>query len=222
MNPDVRIIIIAKEPRPGLAKTRLIPALGAEGAAQLADRLLRYTLDQARKAEVGPVELCVAPDVTAPFWPTLAGAGTVAMSQQVEGDLGRKMAQAANRGLATGTPVMLIGTDCPALDAAQLRAMAASLGENDACLCPVRDGGYSLLGLTRPAPELFRDIPWSTSEVAGLTRQRLKELGWRWHESSPLSDIDEPDDLHHLRQHFPTLLPPQSLALSRTTTGATP
>ena len=222
MSSETRIIIIAKEPRPGFAKTRLIPALGATGAAQLAEHMLRHTLAEARKAALGPVELCVAPEVNAPFWQALISAGQAELSQQADGDLGQKMERASGQGLAKGSPVILIGTDCPALDAAQLRAMAASLDTNDACLCPVRDGGYSLLGLTRPAPELFNDIPWSTSEVAALTRQRLRGLGWRWYESAPLSDIDEPEDLQHLRQHFPTLFPEPSPALSRKTTGDKP
>lgn len=216
----VRIIIIAKEPRPGYAKTRLIPALGPQGSAQLADRLLRHTLAQARAANVGPVELCVAPDASAPFWQRLATRNQIELSQQVDGDLGQKMEQASGRGLAKGTPVMLIGTDCPELNAARLRDMAETLTHYDACLCPVLDGGYSLLGLTCPAPELFGDMPWSTSQVAALTRQRLRELGWRWHESAPLSDMDEPEDLRHLRQHFPKLFPEPSPALSRKTTGA--
>jgi len=222
MSPETRIIIIAKEPRPGFAKTRLIPALGANGAARLADRLLRHTLAQAREAGVGPVELCVAPDVNAPFWQSLIRAGQVELSQQADGDLGQKMASASGQGLARGTPVILIGTDCPGLDVAKLRTMAASLKGHDACLCPVLDGGYSLLGLTRPAPELFRNMPWSTSQVAALTRQRLRELGWSWHESAQLSDIDEPDDLHHLHQHFPELLQESSPASAGKTTGDTP
>ncbi|XKH02302.1 TIGR04282 family arsenosugar biosynthesis glycosyltransferase [Marinobacter nauticus] len=208
----VRIIIIAKEPRPGFAKTRLMPALGAGGAADLADRLLRYTLGQAFAANVGPVELCVAPDAGAAYWQALVENAPVtpdqpvALSQQSLGDLGTRMATAARRGLACGTPVMLIGTDCPALDAECLASMAATLADHDACLCPVRDGGYSLLGLTRLDDSLFRDIPWSTDQVAALTRQRLQQLGWSWQESELLNDVDEPTDLHHLEKAHPQLL----------------
>ncbi|MDR9424908.1 MAG: TIGR04282 family arsenosugar biosynthesis glycosyltransferase [Marinobacter sp.] len=201
----VRIIIIAKEPRPGLAKTRLIPALGAEGAAGLADRLLRYTLQQALAADTGPVELCVAPDMHAPFWPSLVGKAPVTLTQQEAGDLGTRMATAAQQGLGQGTPVMLIGTDCPALDVGRLRTMARLLADHDACLCPVRDGGYSLLGLQRLDGSLFQDMPWSTDRVAALTRQRLDRLGWSWQESELLADVDEPTDLSHLEQHYPQL-----------------
>lgn len=208
----VRIIIIAKEPRPGFAKTRLMPALGARGAADLADRLLRHTLTQALAAKAGPVELCVAPDAEAPYWQGLVENipvtpdQPVALTQQIEGDLGTRMANAARRGLENGTPVMLIGTDCPALDAHRLARMAGTLAEHDACLCPVRDGGYSLLGLTRLDDALFRDIPWSTGQVASLTRQRLQQLGWSWQESELLTDVDEPTDLHHLEEAHPQLV----------------
>ncbi|NWO07680.1 MAG: TIGR04282 family arsenosugar biosynthesis glycosyltransferase [Alteromonadaceae bacterium] len=222
MSSETRIIIIAKEPRPGFAKTRLMPALGAAGAAQLAEHMLRHTLAEARKAALGPVELCVAPEVNAPFWQALISAGQAELSQQADGDLGQKMERASGQGLAKGSPVILIGTDCPDLNANQLRTMAASLNTHHACLCPVLDGGYSLLGLTRPAPELFHDMPWSTSQVAALTRQRLRGLGWRWYESAPLSDIDEPEDLQYLSQYFPTLLSAHSPTASRKTTGATP
>ncbi|PPK53364.1 TIGR04282 family arsenosugar biosynthesis glycosyltransferase [Marinobacter persicus] len=207
----VRIIIIAKEPRPGFAKTRLMPALGARGAADLADRLLRHTFTQALAAKVGPVELCVAPDAETPYWQALVENASgnsgqpVALTQQIEGDLGTRMATAARRGLENGTPVMLIGTDCPTLDAGRLARMAATLAEHDACLCPVRDGGYSLLGLTRLDDALFQDIPWSTGQVASLTRQRLKQLGWCWQESELLMDVDEPADLHHLEEAHPQL-----------------
>ena len=208
----VRIIIIAKEPRPGFAKTRLMPALGARGAADLADRLLRHTLTQALEAKVGPVELCVSPDAEAPYWQALveSASGTsgqrVALTQQFEGDLGSRMATAARRGLTYGTPVMLIGTDCPALDADRLATMASMLADHDACLCPVHDGGYSLLGLTRIHDSLFQGIPWSTDQVAALTRQRMEQLGWSWQESEFLTDVDEPTDLHHLEEAHPQLV----------------
>jgi rSAM/selenodomain-associated transferase 1 len=195
----VRIIIIAKEPRPGLAKTRLIPALGAQGAAELADRLLRHTVTQALAADLGQVELCVTPDEDASYWQHWHDNSRIQLTQQAEGDLGVRMATAAEQGLASGLPVMLIGTDCPQLEAPRLQAMAAALTMHDACLCPVLDGGYSLLGLCRFDLSLFSDIPWSTDQVTALTRDRLRQLGWCWQESEPLWDLDEPEDLTRLQ-----------------------
>lgn len=201
----IRILIIAKEPQPGFAKTRLIPALGEQGAADLADRLLHHALQQALAADVGPVELCVTPDPQAAYWQHCAANLPCELSAQVSGDLGMRMAMAAQQGLARGTPVMLIGTDCPALSTQQLQTMAASLARQDACLCPVSDGGYSLLGLRRFNAALFNAMPWSTDHVAALTRQRLAQLEWSWHESEPLWDVDEPEDLVQLRRHYPHL-----------------
>lgn len=205
MNP-ARLIILAKEPIPGLAKTRLIPALGPEKAARLADRLLRRSLGQAIQAGIGPVELCVTPAPGSAYWQTLPGIEAVHLTGQEEGDLGARMAAAATRGLSGGTPVILMGTDCPALDAGYLQAMAKALSHYDSCLCPVADGGYSLLGLSRFHDSLFTGIPWSTSEVAALTRQRLTALGWSCHEVKELNDVDEPEDLEYLKQACPDLL----------------
>lgn len=202
---QTRIIIIAKEPRPGHVKTRLIPALGEAGAAQLADQMLQYTLRQALEAGLGPVELCVSPEPRAAYWQQLAGADQAIVSSQTEGDLGQRMATAARAALHQGLPVMLIGTDCPDLSAGRLRQMADQLQHHDACLCPVLDGGYALLGLRRFHPSLFNDIPWSTAEVARITRQRLAALGWRFAESETLNDIDEPEDLKRLATDHPGL-----------------
>lgn len=209
MMSRVRIIIIAKEPRPGQVKTRLIPALGEAGAARLADRMLRHTLRQALDADLGPVELCVSPDPLADYWQKLAIADRATFSAQTEGDLGQRMAEAAKRALNHGLPVILIGTDCPDLSASRLQYMANLLQHHDACLCPVADGGYALLGLRRFNAGLFSNIPWSTEQVAEITRQRLAALSWRFAESHTLNDVDEPGDLQQLATDHPELISPQ-------------
>jgi len=157
---------------------------------------------QALAADVGPVELCVTPDRRADYWHHWHhwhDNDRIELTEQCHGDLGHRMATAAQQGLASGRPVMLIGTDCPQLEAPRLKTMAAALMKQDACLCPVLDGGYSLLGLRRFDSLLFSDIPWSTDQVTTLTRDRLRQLGWVWHESEPLWDLDEPDDLARLQ-----------------------
>ena len=93
---------------------------------------------------------------------------------------------------------LLIGTDAPALDAGYLRDAAAALRGNDAVIGPALDGGYTLIGLKRAAPGLFEAMPWSTPEVLGETRLRLRRLALRHVELPPLADIDEPADLVHL------------------------
>lgn len=198
----VRVVIFAKAPLAGLAKTRLIPALGRQGAAELAQRLLRHTLREALAAQVGPVELCVAPSAHHPIWPTLGLPRTVPLTDQGEGDLGERMARAARRVLAAGESVVLIGTDCPQLDAAQLQQAASVLQRAHATLLPAFDGGYVLLGLNQFDASVFSDIAWSTDRVAGTTLQRLEQLNWRVHIGPTLHDIDEPPDLPWLPPAF--------------------
>lgn len=154
----VRIVIFAKVPRPGFAKTRLIPALDAQGAADLARRLLAHTLGEALAARVGPVELCVTPSAADAVWQTLVIADAVQWSNQGEGNLGERMARAAQRVLDCGESVLLIGTDCAELDALQLQRAAHALHRTDATLFPTFDAGYALLGLNRFHPSLFRGM----------------------------------------------------------------
>jgi rSAM/selenodomain-associated transferase 1 len=217
----VRIVIFAKAPQAGFAKTRLIAALGAQGAADLARRMLEQTLQTALAAGLGPVELCATPAPGNVAWRGVAVPLEVQWSDQGSGDLGCKMARAARRALDGGTPVLLIGTDCPQLGSAQLQGAAAALQAGglqnealqgsaaqgaaigcgvDAVLTPAFDGGYVLLGLARFDPSLFAGIAWSTASVAGATLQRLQQLRWRVQIAPTLHDIDEAPDLQWLPQ----------------------
>ena len=189
---------MAKAPVPGLAKTRLIPALGADGAAALAARMLQHTLAEALAAGLGPVTLCAAPDAAHPAFADVAREGRIALADQGGGDLGARMLRAFERALAQHAGALLVGTDAPALDATVLRAAHRQLHDHDAVIVPAHDGGYVLIGLRRAEPQLFTDMPWSTPQVLALTRGRLREAGLRWAELPPLHDIDEPADLVHL------------------------
>lgn len=195
---DCAVLVMAKAPLPGLAKTRLIPALGAAGAAALAARMLRHTLDEALAVGLGPVTLCAAPQASHPAFAEIAREGRITMADQGDGDLGARMQRALERALTAHAGALLIGTDAPALDAAVLRAAHAALTAHDAVLVPAHDGGYVLIGLRRVEPRLFEGMPWSTPQVLALTRERLRESGLRWAELPALHDIDEPADLAHL------------------------
>lgn len=198
LNTDCRVIVMAKAPVAGYAKTRLIPALGADGAALLAERLLRHAIAQALDAGIGPVELCCAPDARHAVFAELGSDPRVALSEQGEGDLGARMARALQQALASHDRALLIGTDAPALDAAVLRAARDRLAEHDAVLGPAFDGGYTLIGLRRFVPTPFEAMPWSTPQVLAITRERLRAAGLHHAELPPLHDIDEPADLVHL------------------------
>lgn len=197
-----RIIIFAKAPRPGFAKTRLIPVLGQAGAAKLARRMLHQTLACAVDAMVGPVELCVTPDITFPAWLGVDISQGVEISAQGDGDLGARLARAAQRGLVHDESVLLIGTDCVEMSAPLLHAAAAALKHKDAVIYPAADGGYALLGLARFNSLLFRDIAWSTDSVAFETISRIEQLGWSLEIGVLLHDIDEPDDMRRIPQNW--------------------
>jgi rSAM/selenodomain-associated transferase 1 len=190
-----RIVIFAKAPVAGRVKTRLIPALGAEGAAQLAGQMLAHTVGEALASSL-QVELCGNPHPQE--WAGLLPPGEFRSSAQEEGDLGTRLARAAERVIAGGENVLLVGADCPELDRERLGAAAAALAEHDAVLHPAQDGGYVLLGLRRFAASVFTGIAWSTPAVAAETLSRIKALGWSVNLREPLIDIDEPSDLDSL------------------------
>lgn len=195
--PDVGIAVLAKAPRPGVAKTRLAPVLGADGAAELQARLIRRTLATAIAAAVGPVTLWCAPDESHPAFQTARTEHGVTLAAQPNGDLGERM-------LAAGAdrPTLVIGTDCPALEPVHLRDAAAALRDGiDAVAIPTEDGGYALIGTRRPQPAMFSDMPWSTPTVMALTRLRLMRRGLSWREPSRLWDVDVPADLARLREN---------------------
>lgn len=194
---DALTIVFAKAPRAGEVKTRLIPLLGAAGAAALHRQLVHRTLVTATDASLGPVELHVAPSTDDAFLQDCARRFGVALIPQHGADLGVRMCNAFDDGLARHGRVIIIGTDCPVLAARHLAGAQAALSSgNDAVLIPAEDGGYALIGLTRCDQRLFEHMAWGGDTVLAATRERLRELKWRWHELETLWDIDRPEDYH--------------------------
>lgn len=198
MAMSTSVIVFAKAPVAGFAKTRLAPALGVEAAALLAERMLCHALAQAVAAGIGPVELCVTPDASHPALRRAAADWGATLAGQGPGDLGERMHRALARHLAQPGRALLMGSDAPALDAARLRQAAAALADHDAVFVPALDGGYVLIGLRRPDRRCFDGMSWSHSRVMHDTRARLRAAGARWAELEPLADIDEPADLRQL------------------------
>jgi rSAM/selenodomain-associated transferase 1 len=195
----VRLIVFAKAPVAGFAKTRLIPALGSEGAARLAKHLLLNTLQNGLEANFDVMEFCTSPSPEDKVWQNLALlpaiSQSVVWSAQGEGDLGARLARASRRAINNGEAVLLIGTDCPQLSPAILRQAADRLEHADAVIIPASDGGYTLLGLNRFHKSLFKNINWSTETVFTDTVQRLKNMMWSVEVMAELHDIDLPSDL---------------------------
>jgi rSAM/selenodomain-associated transferase 1 len=198
MTEPVAVAILARAPIPGFAKTRLIPALGAEGAAALQAKLIARAVETACAAAIGPVTLWAAPDETHVIFQDMRARHGVTLARQPDGDLGARMLAAF---VAARGPALVIGTDAPALTAEHLRMAADVLrGGRDAVLLPVEDGGYALIETRKPQPSLFSDIPWSTPRVMDETRRRLRERSLVWRELATLWDIDVPADLARLRE----------------------
>ena len=198
-NEKIAIAVFAKAPIPGLAKTRMIPKLGAVGAAGLQKTLLQRTLKTVVAAQLGPVSLWCAPSRDHPAFRACQDEWGVSLFDQQGADLGMRMLQAFSV-LCPDGPVLLVGTDCPALSVATLQLAADALrGSKDAVFLPAEDGGYVLIGLRRPEPLLFTDMPWGTDRVMAETRERLSRLGWHWVEPAILWDVDRPEDLDRLR-----------------------
>ena len=196
-NQQTCIILFAKFPAQGMAKTRLQPALGIEGAAQMAHKLLLHSIEQA-VATGFTVELCVSPAPTDPCWQALNLPDSLQWSGQADGDLGLRMLTASQQALARFEHVILIGTDCPSLTTIRIRQAAQQLETQDSVMIPAFDGGYALFGFKQVAARLFSTIEWSTASVAKVTQQRLAELSWSVALLEPLPDIDEPEDLRYL------------------------
>ena len=197
---DCIIAVFAKAPRPGEVKTRLIPALGAEGAATLQSRLLGHAVDTVRASGLGPSELWCSPDTGDPVLQKYAARAGATLHDQGGGDLGERMARAFTATLNRAKRVLLIGCDCPCLTAQDLRDAAIALEVHDAVFTPAEDGGYALIGLRRTDARLFSDIVWSASTVMRATRERLAMLGWRSYELSTRWDVDRPEDLDRLHR----------------------
>lgn len=196
--------MFTRAPVPGQSKTRLIPLLGAVGAAAVHERLLRRTLSVLSAYSGYTVQLWCTPDPDHPVFAACVDAFGVQCHTQCGDDLGARMAHALHSALHTRPWAIVVGTDCPGLLGEDIEAAVRALDEGvDAVLGPAVDGGYYLLGLRHPAPALFKNIPWGSDTVLALTRQRLRVMGRHWWELPERHDLDEPDDLCH----FPWLVP---------------
>jgi len=189
-----RLAVFARLPVPGRVKTRLSPALPHDLSAQLHGAMLLDALEGALGSDVGHVDVFWSPDAgTAPGLALPLG---VAARHQRGADLGERLA-AAFADLLAGPAdrAVAIGSDCPDLGPGVLREAFAALEEHDLVLGPARDGGYYLIGLSRPAPALFQGVSWGTDQVLSQTLERAERDALRVGLLGVLDDIDTPEDL---------------------------
>lgn len=188
------IIVFARAPVPGQAKTRLVPRLGAWRAARLHARLTLRALRTALAARCGAVELHGTRRHE--FFDSLG----VVFRVQRGRDLGERMYNALSRALRRHDAAILIGTDCPMLAPQDLRRAARLLrGGCDVVLAPAEDGGYVLIGARRVSPGIFEGIAWGGTNVYAATVERLLHSGYRWRALRELWDLDRPEDLDRLK-----------------------
>lgn len=199
--PNARILVFSKAPTPGQCKTRLIPSIGPEGAAQLQRHLVEIALATAVNSRLAPVELWCAPDTQHAFFRTCRRRHGVRLRAQPNGDLGRRMHQALRHSLRHAEYAVIIGTDCPALAEGHLDEALGALETGDSVvITPSEDGGYVLIGARVNEPRIFRNIDWGTRRVMQQTERNLKHIGLRYTRLEPLWDVDEPEDLHRAQR----------------------
>ena len=198
--PKSTLLVFTRVPAPGRVKRRLVPALGAAGAAALYRSMVKRTLAVARGSGLSRVILCYYGKAPGPWLRACASNRRIPLRRQQGDDLGTRMHSALSAALAGGGAALLVGCDCPTLTAADLAAAAEKLHQGyDAALGPCTDGGYYLVGLRRPQPRLFHGIPWGGPRVMARTLERCREQGLRYWLAPQRRDLDRPADLRRLR-----------------------
>ncbi|MFY9317133.1 MAG: TIGR04282 family arsenosugar biosynthesis glycosyltransferase [Burkholderiales bacterium] len=191
------LIVFARAPEPGRVKTRLAPLLGERGAARLHARLVERTLSTARAAGFIPIHLYGSPGAKGRYFEKMKKRYGVRLRAQGRGDLGERMYRALRR----HPGAVLVGTDCPALRPADLRAAERALHSGaDAVFTPAEDGGYALIGLRRAVRAVFEGVDWGSAKVMARTRRNLRRLKWRWRELRTVWDVDRPEDVARLKR----------------------
>ena len=195
---EIGISILAKAPIPGFSKTRLIPLLGEDGAAKLQARFIERTFETARLADLGSITLWYTPRERADYFARYSGFAGIRLLPQEDEDLGCRMNRCiAERICESGE--LVIGTDCPCIQPADLREAARALSSRfDAVLFPAEDGGYGLIGMRTADLRIFSGVPWSSEDVLRTTRENLSRAGNCWGEPVSVWDVDTPADVRRL------------------------
>lgn len=183
-------MVFAKNPQAGDAKKRIAATLGNEAAKKIYQKLFTHTLEQSVHPAFFTTHFFIAGEIPddLPVLPEQI------FTQQGE-DLGKRMQHAFAQGFGMGyTNCVLIGSDCPQLQVEHLLKAFETLAQHDAVLGPATDGGYYLVGLRRPVPEIFIDIPWSTETVFQTTLARMHTHGISYALLPELRDIDTEED----------------------------
>ena len=195
---DNLLIVFAKAPIPGLAKTRLFPHLSFEEAAELQRAFLADMADKALSSPHFSSCLAYTPPGTLGVFKEIYGERFL-YHEQGAGDLGERMSRSFDHGFNAGAKrVAVVGTDVPTMPACYLCAAFRLLDGADIVLGPASDGGYYLVALKEPAPEIFGRMDWSGPDVLGVTADRALALGLKADYLPKLDDVDTFEDLKGL------------------------
>lgn len=190
------IIQFSKEPKLGQVKTRLSSVLNATQRNQLHCQLTQWTSQQLQ--QLGNLELWVAGDIENPFFKHLSQEYSVTVREQRGENLGERMSNAFEDGIARAEKVIIVGSDCPFISADYFQQALNALKEADVVLGPANDGGYVLIGLRQLQPQLFEGINWGSDTVLNETLAKLNRSQASYSLLESLSDIDRPEDLKAL------------------------
>jgi uncharacterized protein len=193
----IPVCIFAKPPIAAEVKTRLVPVLGAIGAAELARAML---VDVWRCVELCPGVRPILATTAHGDFPVRAAPEDVWL--QGEGDLGHRIERILRRGLLEAPAAVAVGADAPALRAAHLRAAIHALQTTDFAVGPCTDGGFYLLAASKCEPGLLASLPWSSPDTLEALKRRMDEHRLSVTELSALFDVDRPSDLYALREHL--------------------
>ena len=199
--PDTVIQVFCKAPIAGQVKTRLIPDLNVQQAVDVHIELTRRILSLLSDSLLCPIQLWCSPDSSHPFFNDCLDDYQLSLHQQQGDDLGQRMDHAISTALEHASKVLLVGCDCPSLTVSDFEyAIKALQTPQDIVLAPAEDGGYVMIGMTEPYPEIFSNMTWGDSTVLQTSRQRIEQAGLKINETRQQWDIDSFDDLQRFYQ----------------------
>jgi len=202
---DSALIVFAKSPIPGSVKTRLCPPLAPDEAATLHGSLVLDTLEHTKNLAGFDRVLACAPSQQHPFFQAISARQRIELWEQVpDEDLGKRMDHAFREAFKRNYAyVVMVGSDLPTISGEIVQQARHELQEHDVVIGPSQDGGYYLIGMKKPTPGLFSNIPWSTHQVAALTREKASELGLSLSLLPQQRDLDTIEDLQFYIKESP-------------------
>jgi len=192
--PDVAILVFCKAPVAGQVKTRLIPALTPEQAANAHIEITQYVLSELTKVQLCPIQLWCSPDTSHLFFSECLEKYPISLHQQQGDDLGARMNHAISSSLKSYSKVLLIGSDVPSLTIDDVEFAVNALDNTDIVIAPAQDGGYVMIAMAEPHPELFMDMQWGHADVFSDTKHKIQLKNLMLTTTSAKWDVDYIDD----------------------------